>query len=350
MKDKTSPAAAAQPTAVAAVPVLTSAAPNTGPAAGNNNVVLTGSGFTGVTAVKFGTTAAVGYTVNSATQITAVAPPGTGAVPVTVSTPGGTSNSVTYTYTAQPSLVSVSPPQGPTAGGTTVILTGSGLTGATAVRFGSTAATSYTVNSATQITAVVPAGTGAVPVTVTTPGGTSNAVSFFYLGAPALASLSPNQGPAAGGTTVTLTGTDLSGATAVRFGSTPATSYTVDSPTQITAVAPPGTGSVPVTVTTPGGTSNSLVYSYVGSPVLTLLSPTQGPTDAGSGVTLTGTGLTTTTAVHFGAASAAFTVLSDTAVAAVAPAGPPGAVSVNVTTPGGTSNSLTYTRVAPPVI
>ncbi|MFJ5219457.1 IPT/TIG domain-containing protein [Streptomyces sp. NPDC088354] len=350
MKDTAHPAAAAQPTAVAAAPVLNSVVPNTGPAAGGNNVVLNGSGFTGVTAVKFGTTAALGYTVNSTTQITAVAPAGTGAVPVTVATPGGTSNSVTYTYTAQPVLASVSPSQGPTAGGTTVTLTGSGFSAVSAVRFGSTAATSYTVNSATQITAVAPAGTGAVPVTVTTSGGTSNSVFFFYLNAPVLVSVSPNGGPSAGGTTVTLTGTDLSGATAVRFGTTAATSYTVDSPTQITAVAPAGTGTVPVTVTTPGGTSNSVFYSYVGAPVLTLLSPALGPTAAGSGVTLSGTGLTTTTAVHFGAAPAAFTVLSDTAVAAVAPAGPPGAVSVNVTTPGGTSNSLTYTRVAPPVI
>ncbi|MEU1618394.1 IPT/TIG domain-containing protein [Streptomyces sp. NPDC005722] len=350
MKDTARPEPAARPTAVAAAPVLNSAVPNSGPAAGNNNVVLGGSGFTGVTAVRFGSTAAVGYTVNSATQITAVAPAGTGAVAVTVSTPGGTSNPVTYTYTAQPVLVSVSPSQGPTAGGTTVTLTGSGFSGASAVRFGSTAATSYTVNSATQITAVAPAGTGAVPVTVTTAGGTSNAVSYFYLNTPVLLSLAPSQGPAAGGTTVTLTGTDLSGATAVRFGSTPATGYTVDSPTRITAVAPAGTGTVAVTVTTPGGTSNSVAYSYVGSPVLTSLTPALGPTGAGSGVTLTGTGLTATTAVLFGATPAAFNVLSDTTVAAAAPAGPPGAVSVSVTTTGGTSNSLTYTRVAPPVI
>ncbi|MFB7289074.1 IPT/TIG domain-containing protein [Actinacidiphila glaucinigra] len=349
MKDTARPAAA-HPSAVAAAPVLTSAVPNTGPAAGNNNVVLGGSGFTGATAVKFGTTAAVGYTVNSATQITAVAPAGTGSVAITVSTPGGTSNPVTYTYTAQPVLVSVSPSQGPAAGGTTVTLTGSGFTGATAVRFGTTAATSYTVNSATQITALAPAGTGAVPVTVTTPGGTSNAVFFFYLSAPVLVSVSPAQGPSAGGTPVTLTGTNLSGATAVGFGATPATGFTVDSPTQITAVAPAGTGTVPVTVTTPGGTSNAVGYSYVGSPVLTLLTPSLGPTGAGSGVTLTGTGLTTTTAVHFGAASAAFTVLSDTAVATVAPAGAPGTVAVDVTTPGGTSNSLPYTRVAAPQI
>ncbi|WP_406272892.1 IPT/TIG domain-containing protein [Actinacidiphila glaucinigra] len=349
MKDTAQPAAA-HPSAVAAAPVLTSAVPNTGPAAGNNNVVLGGSGFTGATAVKFGATAAVGYIVNSASQITAVAPAGTGSVAITVTTPGGTSNSVTYTYTAQPALVSVSPSQGPATGGTTVTLTGSGFSGATAVKFGTTAATSYTVNSATQITAVTPAGTGTAPVTVTTPGGTSNSVFFFYLNAPVLVSVSPAQGPSAGGTAVTLTGTNLSAASAVVFGATPATGYTVDSPTQITAVAPAGTGTVAITVTTPGGTSNSVAYSYVGSPVLTLLTPSQGPTGAGSGVTLTGTGLATTTAVHFGAASAAFTVLSDTTVAAVAPAGAAGTVPVDVTTSGGTSNSLVYTRVAAPEI
>ncbi|MFJ5221222.1 IPT/TIG domain-containing protein [Streptomyces sp. NPDC088354] len=268
MKDNAPPAGPAQPTAVAAAPALTSAVPNTGPAAGGNTVILTGSGFTGITAVRFGANPALGYTVNSSTQITAVAPAGSGAVAVTVTAPGGTSNAVTYTYAVVPVLTSVS----------------------------------------------------------------------------------PSGGPASGGTTVVLTGTDLGGATAVRFGSTAATSYTVNSPTQITAVAPAGSGAVPVTVTTPGGTSNAVIYTYVGTPVLSLLSPAQGPTDAGSGVTLSGTGLTTTTAVHFGAASAAFTVLSDTAIAALAPAGTPGPVPVNVTTPGGTSNSLTYTRLAPPVI
>ncbi|MFE9845102.1 IPT/TIG domain-containing protein, partial [Streptomyces goshikiensis] len=55
-----------------------------------------------------------------------------------------------------PTLSAISPSQGPTTGGTTVTLTGAGLTGATSVRFGKTPA-SFTVNSATQITAVTPA-------------------------------------------------------------------------------------------------------------------------------------------------------------------------------------------------
>ncbi|MFB9578206.1 IPT/TIG domain-containing protein, partial [Streptomyces yanii] len=298
----------------------------------------------------FGGNPALSFTVNSATQITAVAPAGTGAVSVSVTTPGGTSNTVVYTYVVAPSLTAVSPVQGRASGGTTVTLTGAGLTGATAVSFGSSAATSFTVNSATQITAVAPAGTGGVPVTVTTVGGTTGPVYFFYLNTPVLTAVSPAQGPASGVTTVTLTGTGLTGATAVFFGSNPAASYTVNSATQITAVAPAGTGAVPVSVTTPGGTSNSVVYTYVATPALTALSPNQGPTDAGAGITLTGSALTTTDTVSFGATPAAFTVLSDTTVVAQAPAGPVGAVSVTVTTAGGISNSRTYTRVSPPGI
>ncbi|WP_241778514.1 IPT/TIG domain-containing protein, partial [Streptomyces sp. AcH 505] len=216
--------------------------------------------------------------------------------------------------------------------------------------FGGNAATTFTVNSATQITAVAPAGTGAVPVTATTVGGTTGPVYFFYLNAPSLIAVSPNQGPASGGTTVTLTGTGLSGATAVAFGGNAATTFTVNSATQITAVAPAGTGAVPVTATGPGGTSNTVVYTYVAAPVLTALSPALGPTDAGAGITLTGIAMTTTTTVSFGAVPAAFTVLSDTTIVAQAPAGPAGPVSVNVTTAGGVSNSRTYTRVSPPGI
>ncbi|MDV9190022.1 IPT/TIG domain-containing protein [Streptomyces sp. SR27] len=339
-----------RPSIAAAAPVLSSVVPNTGPAAGSSTVTLNGSSFTGAIAVSFGANAALTYTVDTSAKITAVTPPGTGAVAVTVRTPSGTSNPVTYTYATTPSLTSVSPSQGPSSGGTSVILTGTGLSGATGVAFGANAATSFTVNSATQITAVAPPGTGAVPVTVTTVGGTTGPVYYFYLSAPSLISVSPSQGPSSGGTSVILTGTGLSGATGVAFGANAATGFTVNSATQITAVAPAGTGAVPVTVTTAGGTSNAVVYTYVAAPVLSALAPAQGPTDAGAGVTLTGTALTTTSTVSFGATPAAFTVLSDTTVVAQAPAGPAGPVSVTVTTSGGVSNSRTYTRVSPPGI
>ena len=77
-----------------------------------------------------------------------------------------------------PTITSISPTSG--SSGTTVTLTGTNYTGATAVNFGSTAAATFNVVSATQITAVAPAGSGAVNVTVTNSSGTSNGVSFSY--------------------------------------------------------------------------------------------------------------------------------------------------------------------------
>ncbi|MFI2279871.1 beta strand repeat-containing protein [Nocardia beijingensis] len=331
------------------VPTITSISPTSGPTSGGNNVVITGTGFTGPLTVRFGSTATV-FTINSPTQITAVAPAGTGTVQVTVTGSGGTSNGVAYTYAAVPALTSLAPSSGPVSGGTTVVITGTNLSGATAVNFGGTPATSFTVNSATQITAVAPAGTGTVAVTVTTPGGTSNALAYTYIAVPSLTALVPNTGVAAGGTTVVLTGTGLSTATAVTFGGTPATSFTVNSDTQITAVAPAGTGTVSVTVTTAGGTSNGVAYTYIPVPALTTAVPNVGSASGGTTVVLTGTGLTGTTAVAFGGTPAtSFTVDSDTQITAVAPAGT-GTVQVTATTPGGTSNGLTYTYIAVPTL
>ena len=140
-------------------------------------MTITGTNFTGATAVTFGATAATGFTVNSATQITATAPAGsTGTVDVRVTTIGGTSATSAadqYTYVAAPTITSISPTAGPTGGGTSVTITGTNFTGATAVTFGATAVTGFTINSATQITATAPAGTGTVDVRVTTVGGTS---------------------------------------------------------------------------------------------------------------------------------------------------------------------------------
>lgn len=82
-------------------------------------------------------------------------------------------SSVTTSIGTRPVVTAISPTSGPTAGGTSVTVTGSNFSGATAVRFGATGASSFAVNSDTQVVAISPAGTGSVDVTVTTPGGTS---------------------------------------------------------------------------------------------------------------------------------------------------------------------------------
>ena len=148
-----------------ATPVVTSVVANSGPAAGGNSVVINGNNLVGLSAVKFGNTTLSGsnYAVNTfGTQITATVPAGTGSVDVTVSTTLGGTSALTandvYTYLVAPTVTSVSPATGSTSGGSSVVIAGTGFTSTSAVTFGTVAATSFTVNSATQITATVPAG------------------------------------------------------------------------------------------------------------------------------------------------------------------------------------------------
>ncbi|MFF4758258.1 IPT/TIG domain-containing protein [Streptomyces sp. NPDC001292] len=257
---------------------------------------------------------------------------------------------------AAPTVSSISPNQGPSAGGTTVTVTGTGFTSATAVQFGGRAATSFTVLSSTQLTAVPPSGTGTVNVTVTTSQGTSTqTVTYTYVAAPTVSGLTPSQGPVSGGTTVTLTGTNLSGATVVLFDGIAATSFTVLSATRIIAVTPAhAAGAAAVTVTTPGGTSNpddpSAYFYYAPVPSLTDIAPPSGPSAGGAAATLTGTGLLNATAVRFDAAAASFTVVSATQISVVTPVHAAGAAAVTVTTPGGTSNPLSYVYLDAPTL
>jgi hypothetical protein len=158
------------------VPTISSVAPAIGPAAGGTPVTITGTNFNGVTGVKFGGVAAATFTVPNTTHITATSPAGSGSVDVTVTTASGTSaanSGDVFTYIALPTVTSVYPNMGVKTGGTFVIITGTALTAATAVKFGTSAALTYSVNSATQISATSPPGSGIVDVTVTTAGGTS---------------------------------------------------------------------------------------------------------------------------------------------------------------------------------
>ncbi|MES2982476.1 MAG: IPT/TIG domain-containing protein [Verrucomicrobiota bacterium] len=185
-----------------------------------------------------------------------------------------------------PTITSLGPVSGTTAGGTTVTITGTNLTGTTAVTFGGTVATGVTVVSATSVTCVTPAkAAGAVNVVLTAPGGsvTKTAGYTFVAPAPTLTSLSPVSGTTAGGTTVTIIGTNLTGTTAVTFGGTAATGVTVVSATSVTCVTPAkAAGAVDVVLTAPGGSATKTAgYAYV-TPLGTLaVSPAGGLTSTG---------------------------------------------------------------------
>ena len=337
-----------------AAPTLTSLSPGAGPTSGGGSVTLTGTNLSGASSVTFGGLDATTYSVDSDTTITATAPAhAAGPVSVLVETVGGTSEARTFTYVAAPTLTSLSPGAGPTSGGGSVTLTGTNLSGASSVTFGGLDATTYSVDSDTTITATAPAhAAGPVSVLVETVGGTSEARTFTYVAAPTLTSLSPGAGPTSGGGSVTLTGTNLSGASSVTFGGLDATTYSVDSDTTITATAPAhAAGPVSVLVETVGGTSEARTFTYVAAPTLTSLSPGAGPTSGGGSVTLTGTNLSGASSVTFGGLDATtYSVDSDTTITATAPAHAAGPVSVLVETVGGTSEARTFTYVAAPTL
>ncbi len=330
-------------------PRVTAVSPTLGPAAGGTKVTIAGAGFTGATRVSFGAAAAASFTVSSSTSITATSPAGAGTVDVTVANPGGTSATSAadqFTFVAAPSVSSVSPKTGPVSGGTEVTITGANLGNATRVDFGG-AATYFTVDSDTSITAFSPAGesAGAVDVRVTNAGGRSARTSadrFTYrVTPPTVTGIDPSLGPQDGGTEVTITGTNLASASEVDFGGDAAEFY-VDSDTTITAFSPAaGPGTVDVTVTTPDGTSalgaaDQFTFLADPSPTVTSVSPNAGPAAGGTWVTITGADLSGAVEVDFGGVATYFSVDSDTSISAWSPGGE-GVVDVTVTTLGGTS-------------
>ncbi len=342
-------AANAQP-----APTVTSVSPSSGGASGGT-VTITGTNFTDVTAVNFGSVLAASSVVVNTTTITADYGPSTpGTVHVTVTTAdggtSGTSAADQFTFKAAPTITSISPSSGPTAGGTTVTITGTSFTngGVAEVYFGSVLATSWTINSATSITAISPAGSGTVDITVLGASGTSAispADKFTYSAtAPAITSIAPINGPTTGGTAVAITGVNFTGTTAVKFGSINAASFIVNNATSITATSPAGSGAVHVTVTTPAGTSPTSTadqFTYGAAalpPTVTSVSPSSGGASGGN-VTITGTNFTNVTAVKFGAVLAASSVVvSTTTITADYGPSTPGTVHVTVTTAdGGTS-------------
>jgi fibronectin type 3 domain-containing protein len=337
------------------VPTVTSVSPNSGPTAGGTAVTIAGTNFAAGATVTFGATAATNVMVVSGTQITATTPAGSaGAVSVAV-TVSGQSGSLAggYTYVAPPTVTVVSPNTGSTGGGTAVTITGTNFATGATVTFGATAATNVVVASNTSITATTPAGSaGSVTVKVTV-GSQSGSLTngFTYAAIPGVTSVSPNSGPAAGGTAVTITGSNFAAGATVTFGGAAATNVVVVSGTSITATAPAGSaGAVTVAVTVSGQSGNlASGFTYIGVPTVTGVSPNTGPTAGGTAVTITGTNFAAGATVAFSAAATNVVVVNSTSITATTPAGAAGAVTVAVTNPGNQSGSLAsaFTYVAP---
>jgi len=138
-----------------AIPTVSSVAPPQGPVAGGTAVTITGTGFGAGATVTIGGVAATNVAVMGATSITATTPAGgAGPADVSVTTPGGTATLAGgFTYLSAPTVTGISPPVGPTSGGTAVTITGTGFASGATVTIGGVAATNIVVGSATSITA-----------------------------------------------------------------------------------------------------------------------------------------------------------------------------------------------------
>ena len=176
-------------------------------------VTVTGTDFTKASEVNFGSKAGTEVEFKSSTELVVQSPEATGAVHVTVKTAGGTSTTGTadqFTYRGEPTVSSVSPNEGPTSGATKVTIIGTNLDEheRSQVRLHAAPAKSNS-RSAGELIAKSPAGSGTVHVTVKTAGGSSTAGTddqFTYRLLPSVSSVSPNEGPEAGGTSVKITG------------------------------------------------------------------------------------------------------------------------------------------------
>jgi len=268
---------------------------------------------------------------------------------------------------APPTLTAITPNTGTRNSSVSVTLTGTNLTGTTAINVSGLFVTvsALTVVNDSTVTATFTigalAGQNARTVSVTTPNGTSNTVTFTVV-APTLTSIAPSTGNRGAVVPVTLTGTNLAGATGVNVSGTGVTvsGVTVVNPTTVTATFTIAAGATAsgrtVTVTTPGGTTNGVTFTVATppAPTLTSISPVTGNRGAVVPVTLTGTNLTAASAITVSGGNvtvSGITVVNSTTVTATFTIAAGAAASprtVSVTTPGGTSGTVTFTVTTPP--
>jgi len=214
------------------------------------SIHILGTNLAGATKVTFGGVNAV-FKVVSASLITATVPVGALIGHLEVSLPGGVEERSNGYFLVTPQIKSFAPLNGKV--GTSVVITGVSLTGTTAVTFDGVAATTFTVNSDTQVTATVPAAALTGKIAITTEGTATSSATFDVT--PQITSFSPPSGPV--GTKVTITGVSLTKATKVTFGGVAATIFKVVSNTEVTATVPTGAVTGDIGITTAGGTATS---------------------------------------------------------------------------------------------
>lgn len=309
-------------------------------AATGDTVFITGSNFTGTISVKFGGVPTANFIVIDSAHIKAVV--GTGASgAVSVGTTYGTDSRDNFIFAGPPSIVSFTPTSaGP---GQTVTISGYNFNNTSGVSFGGTPAASFTIVSPNIVTAVLGNGSSG-SVAVTTNYGVGSLGGFTFLPFPIISSFTPTS--AAAGNSVSITGSNFTGTNLVSFGGTPASSFVVNSATNISAVVGNGTSGT-VSVVNNFGTGTLSGFTFIPAPVINSFLPLSGQT--GTLITISGANFSNVTAVNFGGVPAnSFTIVSSTVITAIVGTGATG--SVSIVSPGGTTLIPGFTFIPPPSI
>ena len=257
-------------------PSVRAVSPSSGKTSGGTRVTLTGNGFRGVTAVTFGGVPGTALRVLSPTRLAVTSPRHRGGlVAIHVITNHGSSPvrvADRYRYVSPPTVTSITPTSGPTAGGTRLRISGAHFRHVTAVLFGSSRGRALHVVSSTRLDITAPAHTGGVSdIRVITRYGRSAARTrdqYTYVPPPTITSITPSSGPTGGGTRVRIDGAHFRHVTAVLFGSEPGTALDVGSDSALDITVPPHTaGTVDIQVVTSYGSSAASaadLYTYAG--------------------------------------------------------------------------------------
>ncbi|MBI2834822.1 MAG: IPT/TIG domain-containing protein [Acidobacteria bacterium] len=351
-------------------PIIQNLSPNQGTSLGGTPFTITGLNFGEGTTVTIGGSAPTNLVVQS-TTITGVTPPhAPGAVNLVVTNLDGQTATALFTYVAAPAptVQSVSPNQGSTAGGTPVTIRGTGFGNGATVKIGKVSASNVVVVDSTTITAVTgPRAADFVNVLVTNPDGQSGILIHGYTyvppgqaSAPAPQTITPNQGSTAGGTFVTINGAYFVAGATVLIGKVAATNVVVVDSNTITAfTAPRAPDIVNVIVTNPDGQSGMIYhgYTYVAgvpapAPIVQSVNPNQGSTAGGTPITITGLYFANGAIVSIGGAAATnVQVLNSTTITALTGPRSAGTFNVLVTNPdlqsGALLNGYTYQAQVP---
>jgi hypothetical protein len=303
---------------VVVAPVITSFTPTN--AASGTTVTITGTGFTGATAVKFGGTPASSFNVVNGTSIHAVVGAGASG-DISVTTPAGTATKAGFVLVIPPTITQFTPIAAKS--GETVTILGTNFTNASAVRFGGVNARAFTIQNDNLITASLANGaTG--DISVVTPNGTASLAGFTFLKTIKIKSFYPDS--AKTNDTITIIGENFSEVLDVTFGSTAASSFTILNDTMILAAV--GAGSTgDVGLSDKSGTVSAPGFVYLAVPRIGSFSPTTAKRD--EVVTIYGNELLDVSNVLFGGQAAnSFTVISNTQIEAHVGNGNSGNVTV----------------------